>query len=80
MSPEDYDFEVTSNMYPCSLAISRLCMPMQMLSVSKDVVTPTSLIIEEGVMLGSRAIIFPSCNYKGLNAKVGAKPLLQDFK
>lgn len=41
-------------------------------SVPKDVVKPTPLIIEEGAMLGSRAIILPSCNYIGKDARVGA--------
>ena len=35
-------------------------------------VTPTSLIIESGAVIGSRAIIMPSCHYIGKYARVGA--------
>lgn len=41
-------------------------------SVSRDVVTPTSLLIEEGAVIGSRAIVLSSCHYIGKNARVGA--------
>lgn len=41
-------------------------------SASHTIVTPTSLIIEEGAVIGSRAIILASCHYIGRNARVGA--------
>lgn len=37
-----------------------------------NIVTPSTLIIEEGAVIGSRAIILDSCNYIGKNARVGA--------
>lgn len=40
--------------------------------VSRDIVVPTSLRIEDGVVIGSRAIILSSCHYIGKNARVGA--------
>lgn len=40
--------------------------------VSKDVVLPTKLHIEDGAVLGSRAIVLSSCHYVGKNARVGA--------
>ena len=33
---------------------------------------PTSIVIEEGAAIGSRAIILASCHYVGKNAQVGA--------
>lgn len=41
-------------------------------SQKREIVTPTSLIIEEGVVVGSRAIILSSCHYIGKYARVGA--------
>lgn len=38
----------------------------------RDKVVPTSLLIEEGVVVGSRAIILSSCHYIGKNARIGA--------
>lgn len=38
----------------------------------RSIVTPTKLIIEEGAVIGSRAIIMPSCHYIGKYARVGA--------
>lgn len=40
--------------------------------VSRDQVEPTDLVIEEGAVIGSRAIILPSCHYIGKNARIGA--------
>ena len=40
--------------------------------VSREIVIPTKLLIEEGAVLGSRCIILSSCNYIGKNARVGA--------
>ncbi len=39
---------------------------------SRDITTPTEIIIEEGAIIGSRAIILSSCNYIGKHARVGA--------
>ena len=39
---------------------------------SRDIVIPTSLRIEDGAVIGSRAIILSSCHYIGKNARVGA--------
>lgn len=39
---------------------------------SRSIITPTSLLIEEGAVVGSRAIILSSCHYIGKNARVGA--------
>ena len=39
---------------------------------SRNIITPTSLLIEEGAVVGSRAIILSSCHYIGRNARVGA--------
>jgi len=41
-------------------------------SISREVVKPTKLVIEDGVVIGSRAIILSSCHYIGKNARVGA--------
>ena len=41
-------------------------------SISRSCVTPTELIIEEGVVIGSRAIILPTCHYIGKYARIGA--------
>ena len=38
----------------------------------KDIVIPTKLIIEEGAVIGSRAIILSSCHYIGKNSRIGA--------
>ena len=38
----------------------------------RKIVIPTSLVIEEGVVVGSRAIIMSSCHYIGKHARVGA--------
>lgn len=35
-------------------------------------VIPTTLVIEDGVIIGSRAIILASCHYIGRNARIGA--------
>lgn len=39
---------------------------------NRKIVIPTSLVIEEGVVVGSRAIIMSSCHYIGKHARVGA--------
>lgn len=39
---------------------------------SRNIISPSSLIIEEDAVIGSRAIILDSCNYIGKNARVGA--------
>lgn len=39
---------------------------------SRDLVVPSSLLIEEGSVIGSRAIILASCHYIGKHARVGA--------
>lgn len=39
---------------------------------NRGIVIPTSLIIEEGAVVGSRAIILSSCHYIGKHARVGA--------
>ena len=39
---------------------------------SRDIILPTKLLIEEGAVIGSRAIILSSCNYIGKHARVGA--------
>ncbi len=41
-------------------------------TLSHDLVEPTELVIEEGAVIGSRAIILPSCHYIGKNARIGA--------
>ena len=41
-------------------------------AVSRNVIEPTNLIIEEGAVIGSRAIILSSCHYIGKNARIGA--------
>ena len=40
--------------------------------ISRDVVLPTTLVIEDGAIVGSRAIILSSCHYIGKYARVGA--------
>lgn len=40
--------------------------------LSRDIIVPSLLIIEEGAVIGSRAIILASCNYIGKNARIGA--------
>ena len=40
--------------------------------LSRDIIIPSTLIIEEGAVIGSRAIILDSCNYIGKNARIGA--------
>lgn len=39
---------------------------------SRDIITQSNLLIEEGAVIGSRAIILSSCNYIGKHARVGA--------
>ena len=39
---------------------------------SRDEIYPTSLVIEKGAVVGSRAIILASCHYIGKHARVGA--------
>lgn len=39
---------------------------------AKPEVVPTNLTIEDGALIGSRAIIMPSCNYIGKYARIGA--------
>ena len=41
-------------------------------TVSKKNIVPTELIIEEGVVIGSRAIILPTCHYIGKYTRIGA--------
>ena len=41
-------------------------------NASRSEVIPSSLVIEEGTVVGSRAIILSSCHYIGKNARVGA--------
>lgn len=40
--------------------------------IDKQLIVPSSLVIEDGVVIGSRAIILDSCNYIGKNARIGA--------
>lgn len=40
--------------------------------ISRDVILPTTLVIEDGAIVGSRAIILSSCHYIGKHARVGA--------
>lgn len=40
--------------------------------LDKRLITSSSLVIEEGAVIGSRAVILNSCNYIGKNARVGA--------
>ena len=40
-------------------------------SVSRDIVVPSELIIEEGVVIGSRAIILSTCHYIGRYSRIG---------
>lgn len=39
---------------------------------SRDEIFPTELVIERGVVIGSRAIILASCHYIGKHARIGA--------
>lgn len=39
---------------------------------NSDVISPSSIIIEQGAVIGTRAIILPSCHYIGKHARVGA--------
>ena len=41
-------------------------------SISPHIATPSSLVIEEGALIGTRAIILATCHYIGKNARVGA--------
>ncbi len=41
-------------------------------TVSRSVVTPSELIIEEGAVIGSRAIILSTCRHIGRFARIGA--------
>ena len=41
-------------------------------SANRDIVLPTSLVIEEGAVIGSRAIILSTCHYIGKFARIGA--------
>ena len=41
-------------------------------NLPKTIVLPSSLTIEEGAIIGSRAIILSSCNYIGRNVRIGA--------
>lgn len=40
--------------------------------LKRDIITPTSLVIEEGAVLGSRAIVLSTCHYIGKKARIGA--------
>lgn len=42
------------------------------LSVSRNVIETTKLVIENGAVIGSRAIILASCHYIGRNVRIGA--------
>lgn len=39
---------------------------------SRNIIIPANITIEEGTVIGTRAIILPSCSYIGKNARVGA--------
>ncbi len=41
-------------------------------AVPREIAFPTTLVIEEGALIGSRAIILDSCHYIGKNARIGA--------
>ena len=41
-------------------------------SAPRNIVQPTEIMIEEGAVIGSRAIILASCHYIGKNARIGA--------
>lgn len=41
-------------------------------SASRDIIIPTKLVIEEDVVVGSRAIILASCHRIGKHARIGA--------
>lgn len=43
---------------------------------SRDLAEPTSLIIEDGAVIGSRAIIMPTCHRIGRHARVGASAVV----
>ena len=40
--------------------------------LSNEIVIPTKLVISDGVVIGSRAIILATCHYIGRNVRVGA--------
>lgn len=40
--------------------------------LSSEIIIPTKLVISDGVVIGSRAIILASCHYIGRNARIGA--------
>lgn len=40
--------------------------------LSSEIVTPSKLVISDGAVLGSRAIVLASCHYIGKNARIGA--------
>lgn len=40
--------------------------------IGRSMINQTKLIIEDGAVIGSRAIILGSCNYIGKHARVGA--------
>jgi acetyltransferase-like isoleucine patch superfamily enzyme len=40
--------------------------------LSGDIITPTKLVIADGVVIGSRSIILSSCHYIGRNSRIGA--------
>ena len=40
--------------------------------IGREIVQPTELMIREGAVIGSRAVILPSCHYIGKFARVGA--------
>lgn len=42
------------------------------LAVSRNTIIPSELTVEEGVIIGSRAIILPTCHYIGKYARIGA--------
>ena len=41
-------------------------------AVSRNVIIPSELTIEEGVVLGSRVIVLPTCHYIGISSRIGA--------
>lgn len=42
------------------------------LSMSREVLIPSKLVVEEGALIGARSIVLSSCHYIGKNARVGA--------
>ena len=40
--------------------------------LSNEIIIPTKLVISDGVVIGSRAIILATCHYIGRNARIGA--------